>query len=242
MHITNLRAEQLGYTVQQIIRLSADGKKVAETRTILQEVHLPIILNGTQILQLVCTPQALPELILGRLFVEGFLSNPNEIISMTISETEARVVTQTPSANDPANDAPLVPFPWKMEWIFTLIHAFQAGAPLYQATHGIHSCFLMHDGRLRACFEDLGRHNAMDKAIGYALLQGIPLDESVLFTSGRVPTEIMRKIIRARVPVLISNAVPTDKAVALARQHHVTLLCTARPEGMDCFSGEDLWT
>ena len=242
MLITNHRTEQPGCTAHQMYRLSIDGRKTAETRMILQEIHLSLVLNGTPVLQLVCTPQALPELVLGRLFVEGYLSSPDEVASMTISETEVQVVTQPQSAAPTFDNTPLAPFPWKMEWISELIRTFQAGAPLYQATHGIHSCFLMHDGKLRVCFEDLGRHNAMDKAIGYALLQGIPLDESVLFTSGRVPTEIMRKIIRARVPVLISNAVPTDKAVALARQHHVTLLCTARPEGMDCFSGEDLWT
>ena len=59
--------------------------------------------------------------------------------------------------------------------------------------------------------------------------------------SGRIPDDMMEKVIRARVPVLASNAVPTDKAVALARKYHVTLICSARPDGMDIFSGKGLW-
>ena len=135
----------------------------------------------------------------------------------------------------------LPPFTWDYRWVHDLALAFRAGAPLYEQTHGIHSCFLMLDGEIRYVCEDIGRHNALDKAIGRALIDGLDLSRCVLFSSGRIPDDMMEKVIRARVPLLASNAVPTDKAVELARRYHVTLICSARPDAMDIYSGTGLW-
>ena len=74
-----------------------------------------------------------------------------------------------------------------------------------------------------------------------ALMEGIDLEQCVLFSSGRIPDDMIEKAIRARVPVLASNAVPTDRAVELAREYHVTLICTAREKGMDVFSCREMW-
>ena len=136
---------------------------------------------------------------------------------------------------------PLPDFAWQPEWIYDLARAFREGARLYQATHGIHSCFLMHEGKILFCCEDIGRHNALDKAIGRALMAGIDLTQCVLLSSGRIPDDMIEKVIRSRVPVLATNAVPTDRAVELAKQFRVTLICTARPNGMDVFSCKELW-
>ena len=99
----------------------------------------------------------------------------------------------------------------------------------------------MRDGKILYLCEDIGRHNALDKVLGRALIDGVDLTQCVLFSSGRIPDDMMEKVIRARVPLLASNAVPTDRAVELARRYHVTLICTARPDGMDIFSAKELW-
>ena len=65
--------------------------------------------------------------------------------------------------------------------------------------------------------EDIGRHNALDKCIGYALLKQLELSECILFTTGRVPTDMVQKVIAAGIPVLASKAVPTDQAIELAK-------------------------
>ena len=75
----------------------------------------------------------------------------------------------------------------------------------------------------------------MDKAIGYALLHDIPLGECYLYTSGRVPTDMMRKIVYAGVPLLISKENPTTDAAELASQHGITLIGKARPDSFLVF-------
>ena len=132
-------------------------------------------------------------------------------------------------------------FSWEPRWVYELARIFGEGAPLYRATHGIHSCFLMQDGAVRFCCEDIGRHNALDKAVGRAMIEGLDLSRCVLFSSGRIPADMLEKAVRARVPALISSAVPTDKAVVLARRYHVVLICSARHDSMNVFSDKSIW-
>ena len=100
--------------------------------------------------------------------------------------------------------------------------------PLYAATHAVHACSLMADDRIAFRCEDIGRHNALDKAIGYALRSGLDLRGAVLFTTGRVPTDMALKVIRGGVPVLAARKVPTAEAVELAEQYGLTILQAGR--------------
>ena len=116
--------------------------------------------------------------------------------------------------------------PWEAGRIQTLAEdADQAeNFPLYEATHSVHGCSLLCGGRIRFRCEDIGRHNALDKAIGYALIKGIDLSGSVLFTTGRVPTDMALKAIRAGVPVLAARKAPTAEALHLAEEYGLTIL------------------
>ena len=103
--------------------------------------------------------------------------------------------------------------------------AESAGLPLYRATRAVHSCFVLHKGKIVFACEDLGRHNALDKAVGCAVLAGLPLAECVLYTSGRVPLDMVRKAIRAGVPVLVSKSMPTVQSAELAAEYGLQLVC-----------------
>ena len=100
-----------------------------------------------------------------------------------------------------------------------------AGLPLYRATRAVHSCFVLHEGRILCACEDIGRHNALDKAVGSVPLAGVPLSECVLYTSGRVPMDMVRKAIRAGVPALVSKTMPTVQSLELAAEYGLQLLC-----------------
>ena len=104
-----------------------------------------------------------------------------------------------------------------------LADAMGQGLPLYRATHAVHSCLLLRAGRILYRCEDLGRHNALDKAVGCALTEGVPLAECVLFTSGRVPVDMVRKAIRAGVPALVSKSMPTVQSLELAEEYGLKL-------------------
>ena len=107
--------------------------------------------------------------------------------------------------------------------------------PLYAATHGTHSCLLMHKGEILRRAEDIGRHNALDKVLGWALMQGIPLEECIVYTSGRIPVDMVMKVIRAGVPVLASKAMPTRESVLLAEEFGLSLIGAARKDSMVVF-------
>ena len=65
------------------------------------------------------------------------------------------------------------------EWLDTLAAAMSAGLPLYRATRAVHSCFVLRQGTILFACEDIGRHNALDKAVGEMLLQGVPLADDL---------------------------------------------------------------
>ena len=85
-------------------------------------------------------------------------------------------------------------------------------------------------GRILYQCEDLGRHNALDKAVGCALADGVPLGECVLYTSGRVPVDMVRKAIRAGVPALVSKTMPTVQSVELAEEYGLRLFIQKKNE------------
>lgn len=127
--------------------------------------------------------------------------------------------------------------PWKASQVFALADRFGGGMPLHGQTFATHSCFLAREGELIFQCEDIGRHNALDKAIGYALRHGVDLEKCMVYSSGRIPTDMALKAIRAGIPILASKASPSCEAVELAREYGLTLVCAARRDRMKLFCG-----
>lgn len=213
------------------------------------ECTTAILVNEQPVFRVVCTPALLPQLALGRLLTEGWISSIQEVeqiavcaegLKISVSLThpmEARGVAAQEVASccsdnlvlgQPAELRPLRPVPQievPPEWVDTLTAAMSDGLPLYRATRAVHSCFVLHQGQILCQCEDIGRHNALDKAVGSMMLAGVPLAECVLYTSGRVPVDMVRKAIRAGVPALISKSMPTVQSLELAAEYGLWLLC-----------------
>lgn len=102
--------------------------------------------------------------------------------------------------------------------------SFENPGALFVETGCAHACALVHRGEVVCCIEDIGRHNALDKVIGYAILHQIPMKECYVFTSGRISGDYLQKVIDAGFLMVVSRAAVTDRAVKLAKEHDITML------------------
>src|SRR3954463_6918966 len=109
----------------------------------------------------------------------------------------------------------------------------------FESTGGLHAAGLFTvDGELIAVREDVGRHNAVDKVVGWALLEGrLPLSEYALMVSGRGGFEIIQKALVARIPLVASVSAPSNLAVKLARELGQTLVGFLRGRRFIVYSG-----
>ena len=106
-----------------------------------------------------------------------------------------------------------------------LSHAMREGQVLRKAAGGVHAAALFDTtGSPVAICEDVGRHNAVDKALGHCLLRGIDLGDKMLLCSGRLSYEMITKTIRAGLPIICSVSAPTALAADIAGHHNVTLI------------------
>jgi len=120
----------------------------------------------------------------------------------------------------------------------TLPHRLRAAQETFASTGGLHATGVFAaDGTLRVVREDVGRHNALDKALGRLLLDGAgPLDDAIVLLSGRASFELVQKAALAGVTVLCAVGAPSSLAVALAERLGMTLLGFVRDDGFNVYA------
>ena len=225
------------------------------TAELASEHSLQVYVNDRLVYVVVCTPANLVELVVGRLFTEGVISGIDQVESLFLCDkgTQAKVYLapgidapspilqeQVPSCctgnkvyatpKGQGSIKQIEPISWEPEWVYELARSFAVDTPLHSQTQGVHSCSLSVGGEILFVHEDLGRHNAFDKVVGHALLKGVDVSGALVFSSGRIPVDMVLKALRSGIPVLVSKAVPTDVTVELAQEHGLTLICQAYPD------------
>ena len=232
-----------------ILRLTEDNAKEIED-AVVREFPLTIILNDQELVTMLCSPAEQKELAVGFLYSEGLIESREEIKNVTLHEGTGVVRVETESGNELDREAlfnRLITsgcgrgasfysatdvtgkkveslLQVSVGEILALTREFQHRSETYRATGGVHSAALCDTTSILVFSEDIGRHNAMDKVFGQCLLKGIATDDHLVITSGRISSEILLKVARRNIPVLISKSAPTSLGVRMANELGVTLV------------------
>ena len=120
--------------------------------------------------------------------------------------------------------------------ILECISGLRATAPVFERTGCTHQAAFTDGKRIRYFFEDIGRHNAIDKITGAAMLDEVSLSHGALVTTGRLNSEMAVKALRARTPVLASRSAPTTNAIKLSENYGLTLVGFARAGRLNVYT------
>lgn len=228
---------------------------------IAEEKPVTIYLNGEEVVTLLCTPEYIQDLAVGFLTAEGLL--PKDVGVMTNLDIDKGIVWVESSK---ASKLAKFNFAKRMittgcgkgtsmyhyhgqhilvtsqleiniELLFAGLKSMHSRSVLYQATGGVHSSALMSKtGEVIVFREDVGRHNAADKILGYCLNNNIALDDKVFLTSGRISSEIVGKVAQMGIPILVSRAAPTSLAIELAMEFGLTVVGFIRGKRANIYS------
>ncbi len=125
----------------------------------------------------------------------------------------------------------------RTSWLYSLSRAINLTPSLYLEAGAIHGCVLCERDTPILYMEDVGRHNAIDKIAGYMFLNGIRPEGKLFYTTGRLTSEMVIKIVRMEIPILISRSGFTAWGVDLARQANLTLIGRAKGSRFTALSG-----
>lgn len=230
---------------------------------VVREKPLTLFVNQTELVTMVCSPRALTELGIGFLVTEGLINKPADILSISLREEEGLLWIETSNPLSPTgaflrrhiasccgksraglyfiNDArQLRPIEADLkveaQHLLNLINNLEERSATFHLTGGVHSAALADQGEILCTFEDIGRHNAVDKVIGYAFWNEIKPDDKCLLLSGRVASEILIKAVRAGFPLILSRSAPTKLTVELADEFNITVVGFARGHKFTIYS------
>jgi FdhD protein len=246
-----------------ILRLTREDEGSIE-EVVAREFPVTIILNDQELVTLLCSPADLRYLAVGFLYSEGLLTSKDEIKKILVDDERGVVRVETVEEKELAQDvlfkriistgcgrgasfystadAASQKVESRMEIstdeVFTLVNEFQHGSHLYLTTHGVHSAALCDRKSILVFGEDIGRHNAIDKIFGRCLLEDIPTDNRVIITSGRITSEILHKVSKRGIPIIISISAPTNLGVRLADSLGITLIASVRGKKMNVYTSD----
>jgi len=244
-----------------IRRITKKGETDTED-AVTREQPLTIILNNEELVTLLCSPADLKYLAIGFLASEGLLKSKDEIKQVTVDDIRGLVRVETEGDKEQAGELVFkrlitsgcgrgasfysaadaggekVESQTKISAadVFALVNEFQHNSQLYLATHGVHSAALCDQKSILVFNEDIGRHNAIDKIFGKCLLEDIVTTDRLIITSGRITSEILHKVVKRGIPIIISISSPTNLGVKIADSLGITLIASVRGQKMNVYT------
>lgn len=242
----------------KVMRLNRDGSCEQLDDSVAMDAPICIFVNDEPFRTLIATPSLLDELAIGHLVAEGVISEKQEIKELTVNSLrvdvilthdiniddlllgKSRLLTTACGLDSPIPDSELeglkVPRVEKVvpSLVFDLMKELNQKSLTYKGTGGTHSAILYSKEEGVVAFaEDVGRHNALDKVIGSAFMDGVDFRKCVLASSGRLSGEMVLKVARAGIPLLCSVSAPLVSGLKIAEATGVTLVGFVRGKRMN---------
>lgn len=232
-------------------------------RSVSSETPVEIYLNGQSMAVSQSTPKDLSELAVGLLLSEGLISDRTKLreVKEDSSSSQVQVFSDeklhkrrsvmyrftgsgcpdSHALKSAHNDLPVIASKaqFEAEDMLAMMNELCQLSPLRNDGECVHGCGIGYAGSLELVREDVGRHNAMDKLIGQAWLDGIPFVDRALFTTGRISFEMACKAIQAGVSVLVSHKSATDAGVKIAENCGLTLIEKCRDNSLHVLTHYD---
>lgn len=245
-----------------IIETISGIKRTRREDPVVHEAAVTLYLNGAELVTMICSPSHLEELCLGFLYAEGIISTAGDISGFSQNDQDGLAWVETFKPAQPAtgflkrhiasccgrgrasfyfvNDAGIEPVASELRVsagdVIRLMAETEQRGELFSSTGGAHGASLSDGRALLAFFEDVGRHNTLDKLAGWCLKNKVTGAGKMLFFSGRVSSEILVKTARLGTPLIVSRSAPTDLALELAEQLNVTVVGFARGQRMNVYT------
>jgi len=240
-----------------------DREQTEMEDVVVREFPLTIILNNQELVTLLCSPTNLKYLALGFLASEGLIRSREEVKSILLDDRRGVVRVQTDGSPDIAGDlifkriitsgcgkgaafysvadaadAAMVESETRISasQVFAMMREFQDRSEVFRNTGGVHSAAMTDGERILIFSDDIGRHNAIDKIFGECLWENTPTEDRVIVTSGRISSEILFKVAKRGIPIIISRSAPTDLAVRTALDLGITLIGFVRGKRMNVYA------
>lgn len=245
-----------------ILRINKDYKNNEEDLIIL-EYPFTIFIDDEEIITLLCSPKSLKYLALGFLYSEGFIEDYSAIKNIKIDEEQGRAYVELnvrKTFNEKLQGKRTITSGCGKGTVFynvldsfkskkitntieiesneivELMRNFNKDSELFKSTGGVHACAISDKYGIIYFEEDIGRHNALDKVLGKALVENMDLRDKIILTSGRISSEMLIKAAKRGVPVVVSRSAPTSLAIDMARELNITLIGFVRGEKMNIYS------
>lgn len=208
-----------------------NGEIFREEENIIEEDSYELFLNNRKIFDINCSPFNLEEMGVGYLWMNGYIENKEDISSMDIVGNKISIDTievgKTDIGKNPLEDYDIkIPYskvPGYMKLLFSK-------TILFEKTAGVHGAALIEDEEILVFMEDIGRHNTLDKIAGYCILNNLDMEGKIIAFSGRLALEIVSKIHKMKIPIVISKSCPTNMGIEHAKKNNITLCGFTRKE------------
>jgi len=243
------------YIKREVLKRQATSFEEIEDY-IAKEKRLKVSINGKEVISLYCTPLMIKELVIGLLLTEKILKGKispedmrivyGEEITVDIPIAENILTKETVTTSrclggftfNKKRDFEKIrdDFSIKVEAIRSAFDEFQQKSELFRLTGCFHSAALSDGKKILVFAEDIGRHNAVDKVIGYSILGDIPFTRKLMLVSCRLSSEIVSKCSRWGIPIVASRTAPTDLAIEIAEASGMTLVGFVRGDRMNIYT------